>query len=133
FGGLVHLKKTGTLPALPLHADVMNSDAVAGGKVYDHNNANNGNTDGSYLLPMAFSEGSPTHPSYGAGHATVAGACVTILKAWFKESTRLVDLGVTPVQQTDDGFGQLTYLGAYLGNMPARGEVKKLVSRIGFE
>jgi hypothetical protein len=37
----------------------------------------------NYLLPMAFPEGSPTHPSYGAGHATVAGACVTILKAFF--------------------------------------------------
>jgi len=36
------------------------------------------------LLPMAFYEGSPMHPSYGAGHATVAGACVTILKAFFK-------------------------------------------------
>ncbi|MEM9137639.1 MAG: vanadium-dependent haloperoxidase [Cyanobacteria bacterium P01_F01_bin.42] len=35
------------------------------------------------LLPMAFPEGSPMHPSYGAGHATVAGACVTILKAFF--------------------------------------------------
>jgi hypothetical protein len=35
---------------------------------------------------MAFREGSPTHPAYGAGHATVAGACVTILKAWFDES-----------------------------------------------
>ncbi|MCB0628186.1 MAG: vanadium-dependent haloperoxidase [Saprospiraceae bacterium] len=35
------------------------------------------------LLPMAFCEGSPMHPSYGAGHATVAGACVTILKAFF--------------------------------------------------
>ncbi len=37
----------------------------------------------NYLLPMAFCEGSPMHPSYGAGHATVAGACVTILKAFF--------------------------------------------------
>lgn len=36
----------------------------------------------SYLLPMAFVEGSPMHPSYGAGHATVAGACVTVLKAF---------------------------------------------------
>ncbi len=35
------------------------------------------------LLPMAFQEGSPMHPAYGAGHATVAGACVTILKAFF--------------------------------------------------
>lgn len=39
--------------------------------------------NGNYLLPMAFCEGSPMHPSYGAGHATVAGACVTILKAFF--------------------------------------------------
>ncbi len=38
------------------------------------------------LLPMAFPEGSPMHPSYGAGHATVAGACVTILKAFFDTS-----------------------------------------------
>lgn len=37
----------------------------------------------NYLLPMAFCEGSPMHPAYGAGHATVAGACVTILKAFF--------------------------------------------------
>jgi len=35
------------------------------------------------LLPMAFPEGSPMHPAYGAGHATVAGGCVTMLKAFF--------------------------------------------------
>ncbi|NEP74934.1 MAG: vanadium-dependent haloperoxidase [Okeania sp. SIO2G4] len=46
--------------------------------------------EGSYLLPMAFPEGSPMHPAYGAGHATVAGACVTILKAFFDTSTVLV-------------------------------------------
>lgn len=44
------------------------------------NNAN-------YLLPMAFPEGSPMHPAYGAGHATVAGACTTILKAFFEMSS----------------------------------------------
>ena len=36
---------------------------------------------GSALLPMAFPEGSPTHPSYTAGHATVAGACLPSLEA----------------------------------------------------
>ncbi|EIE49890.1 vanadium-dependent bromoperoxidase, putative [Citreicella sp. 357] len=41
----------------------------------------------SHLLPMAFIEGSPMHPSYGAGHATVAGACVTVLKAFFEMFT----------------------------------------------
>lgn len=39
--------------------------------------------ESNYFLPMAFPEGSPMHPSYGAGHAAVAGGCVTILKAFF--------------------------------------------------
>ncbi|MEM6623814.1 MAG: vanadium-dependent haloperoxidase [Pseudomonadota bacterium] len=43
------------------------------------------------LLPMAFPEGSPMHPAYGAGHATVAGACVTILKAFFDTSAELLE------------------------------------------
>jgi hypothetical protein len=48
-----------------------------------------GAADDALLLPMAFPEGSPMHPSYGAGHATVAGACVTILKAFFDHSAEL--------------------------------------------
>lgn len=51
-------------------------------------NASTGNT--TSLLPMAFQEGSPMHPSYGAGHATVAGACTTILKAFFDTDSVLV-------------------------------------------
>ena len=42
------------------------------------------------LLPMAFPEGSPMHPAYGAGHATVAGACVTMLKAFFDTDAAFV-------------------------------------------
>ncbi len=41
---------------------------------------------GTYLLSQAYPEGSPTHPSYPAGHATIAGACVTVLKAYFDEN-----------------------------------------------
>ncbi len=51
------------------------------------------NASGTKLLPMAFQEGSPMHPAYGAGHATVAGACVTILKAYFDTGAVLVDRG----------------------------------------
>ena len=40
--------------------------------------------DSNLLLPMAFPEGSPMHPAYGAGHATVAGGCITMLKAFFE-------------------------------------------------
>lgn len=49
----------------------------------------NGPGCGTHFLPMAFPEGSPMHPAYGAGHATVAGACVTILKAFFDTSAVL--------------------------------------------
>lgn len=70
----------------------MRADIGTGGKTtilaqINHKNgplSETGNHDGkNYLLPMAFTEGSPMHPAYGAGHATVAGACVTVLKAFF--------------------------------------------------
>lgn len=32
-------------------------------------------------LPLQYPEGSPNHPAWPAGHAVVAGACVTVLKA----------------------------------------------------
>ena len=85
---------------------------------------------GNALLPMAFPEGSPTHPAYGAGHATVAGACVTILKAWFNESTRLVDIGLTPVQPTDDGLNLVPYTGADAGDLTVGGELNKIASNV---
>lgn len=62
------------------------------------------------FLPMAFSAGSPSHPSYGAGHATVAGACVTVLKAWFDESASLKEILKnvnTKKKEPDDIMGLL--------------------------
>ena len=56
----------------------------------------------THFLPMAFAEGSPMHPAYGAGHATVAGACVTILKAFFKTDS----VFVTPKGGTEPVFKQ---------------------------
>jgi hypothetical protein len=61
-------------------------DAIA-----SHNAGQNGGTE-TLFLPMAFSAGSPNHPAYGAGHATVAGACVTVLKAWFDEDEKLAEI-----------------------------------------
>src|SRR5262249_16195529 len=74
FAGRVHNHLTHAA-TYPIHADILNSGAVA--QVFTR--------FGTYLLPMAFPEGCPTHPAYGAGHATVAGACVTLLKALFDE------------------------------------------------
>lgn len=63
----------------------------AASRIMAHNKALNGGKDATLFLPMAFSAGSPSHPAYGAGHATVAGACVTVLKAWFDEDAILRD------------------------------------------
>jgi len=87
-------------------------------------------TLGNALLPMAFSEGSPTHPAYGAGHGTVAGACVTILKAWFKENIRLVDLGLTPLEPADHGLTLLPYIASDAGDLTVGSELNKIASNV---
>jgi hypothetical protein len=82
---------------------------------------------GTHLLPMAFPEGSPMHPSYGAGHATVAGACVTILKAFFEQSYKLpFAFQANPV----DNGATLEHLPALDGTLTVGGELNKLASNI---
>ena len=107
----------------PVHSEILNSFS-------DNNRLKGFMPAGSALLPMAFPEGSPTHPAYGAGHATVAGACVTILKAWFKETTRLVDIGLAPVQPTDDGLNLVPYVGPDAGDLTVGGELNKIASNV---
>jgi hypothetical protein len=89
--------------------------------VLDEIESHNG---GSFLLPMAFPEGSPTHPSYTAGHATVAGACITILKAIFDTENRPIPHPVVP---TPDGSALVPYTGPTL---TIEGELNKLASNI---
>ena len=107
----------------PVNAEILNS-------FNDSNRLKGFMPAGSALLPMAFPEGSPTHPAYGAGHATVAGACVTILKAWFKETTRLVDIGLDPLQPTDDGLSLVPYTGSDAGDLTVGGELNKIAANV---
>jgi hypothetical protein len=70
---------------------------------------------------MAYPEGSPTHPAYPAGHATLAGACNTVLKWFFKE-----DLAIpSPVVASSDGSTLNSYTGPTL---TVGGELNKLAS-----
>ncbi|HEX2688555.1 MAG TPA: hypothetical protein VHN14_18130 [Kofleriaceae bacterium] len=80
----------------------------------------------SYLLPQAFPEGAPTHPSYGAGHPTGAGACVTILKALFDDTKPIEN----PLQARADGLALVPYTGADAGTMTVGGELNKLAGNI---
>jgi hypothetical protein len=113
YGGLVHHQKTSNRYPGVLDDRLLNSEAVE--RVHDKY--------GTYLMPIAFPEGSPTHPSYTAGHASVAGACVTILKALFDENHVIEN----PVVPTPDGLALEPYHGPTL---TVRGELNKLASNV---
>ncbi|CDF34418.1 vanadium-dependent bromoperoxidase, vBPO [Chondrus crispus] len=85
-----------------------------------------GDTLETMLLPMAFPEGSPMHPSYGAGHATVAGACVTVLKAFFQHDTEL-DFCFVP---SDDGSRLVDASHNMNKKLTVEGELNKVCSNI---
>ena len=78
----------------------------------------------SYLLPMAYPEGSPTHPAYPAGHAVIAGACTTVLKAFFDENVIIRE----PVIPTHDGQSLIPYQG--YEELTVGGEINKLGANI---
>ena len=117
YGGLVHYTKTAAA-SYPVHSDVLNSQALAG--IFAKNN-------GTYFLPVAFPEGSPTHPSYGSGHATVAGACVTMLKAFFNTDNVVFP---SPVVPSPDGLSLSSYTNPDAGQITLTGELNKLASNI---
>ena len=132
FGGLVHMTRTGQA-AYPLHGDILNSQAL--GRVFTNN--------GTYFLPQAFPEGCPQHPSYAQGHASMAGACATVLKAAFDGSFLYAELpdsmsltgpapvGTSIVTASEDGLSLIPYTGTDAGQMTVGGEINKLASNIG--
>jgi hypothetical protein len=117
FGGAIHFKLAHGQP-YPIHPDVLNSTALA--NVFSQ--------FGTYFLPQAFREGCPLHPSYGAGHATVAGACVTILKALFDEHYVIPN----PIVPTTDGLALVPYTGPDAGSLTVGGELTKLAANVAF-
>jgi len=112
FGGRIEAHASGQR-RYDLHTDVIQCDGVA--RV--------GSRYGTRLLPVAFPEGCPTHPSYPSAHACNAGACATILKAFFDTDYVLPH----PVEAVADGSALEPWRGAALtlGN-----EIDKLASNI---
>lgn len=65
------------------------------------------------------------HPAYGAGHATVAGACVTILKAFFDSGYVLPRPYVYPVPG-----GTHLEIAKHTPDLTVEGELNKLAANI---
>ncbi|HZB29356.1 MAG TPA: vanadium-dependent haloperoxidase [Streptosporangiaceae bacterium] len=120
FAGRVHNTKAGEV-AYPIHPRLLESPVLDAVWEYNElvNRRRGTGRKGSYLLPILFPTGSPNHPSFPAGHAISAGACVTILKAWFDEDAVIPN----PVQPNADGTALEPYEGAPL---TVGGELNKL-------
>ncbi len=100
--------------------------ALTTGGLAPYYGGQSGDAFNSYLLPQAFPEGAPTHPAYGAGHATGSGACATVLKAFFNESTPIEN----PLVPNADGTALVAYTGGDAGQMTVGGELNKLAGNI---
>jgi len=74
YGGRVAMQMAGKAK-YPLHVDLLNSTALELTRARQK----------SGFLSQTYPEGAPLHPSYPAGHAVIAGACATVLKAFFAE------------------------------------------------
>ncbi len=111
FGGRVQFN--GSTNKYGLHADLRNSDALARIRA----------RTGTALLPMAYAEGCPIHPAYPSGHATIAGACTTVLKAFFRGDATVAN----PVQPIADGSALTAYTA---GPLTVTGELNKLAANI---
>jgi hypothetical protein len=120
--GLVHFTKTGQ-KSYPLDPTLLNSQAAAA--VFAKN--------GNWLLPQSYPEGCPLHPSYPSGHATAAGAAVTVLKWFFDDSAIISKLPSKPtiLATTDDGSTPVAYLGGDADKLTVGGELNKLASNVG--
>ena len=130
YGALVQARKTNAVPfpqaAGALHPNVLNSAALPLTLA----------AYGSYLLPQAFPEGSPTHPCYPTGHGTVGGACCTILKFFFNGSQKIRPLLLAAsrdvVEPNAAGTALVTYAGADRDNLDINGELNKLCYNVSF-
>lgn len=124
FGGLVDNRLQSRANYM-LHADLLNSPVLPLIQAYNQhlNQVRFGSNEASFLLPLELPGGSPNHPSAPAGHAVTAGACVTILKAWFREDGPINN----PVQPNRDGTALVPYTGPPL---TIGGELNKLAHNL---
>ena len=107
-----------------LHRDLLNSAGLA----------RSFSQYGTYLLPLAFPEGAPTHPCYPTGHGTVGGACLAAIKFFFDCNQPIRPLlqavGRDVYVPSDDGLTLVPYTGSDRDQLTINGELSKLASNV---
>lgn len=130
-GGWMYQRRTNPAAVADRLGELANMESALNGKSGIGARLDAANGTDNWLLPMAFAEGSPTHPSYGAGHATVAGACVTILKAWFDHGWTLSHSGAPIAFEPDPTGSTLVDVSGSLNQpLTVEGELNKVAANI---
>ncbi|MFB6167398.1 MAG: vanadium-dependent haloperoxidase [Haloferacaceae archaeon] len=125
FGGRVYHVVTGSridgqsaADRYPIHGQLLNSTALS--------STQNDSELKTSLLPQAYPDGSPTHPSFPGGHAVTAGSNATILKAYFDEGA-VIENPVKP-----DPSDPTTLVPTGGPTLTVGGEINKLAANISY-
>ncbi len=136
----LELFRRGTLggsPDNPLNNDLFNQlfgegaavwrQTVVLDRILEYNKQQNQNfhrtdPEGTWLLPIAFPEGSPTHPAYPGGHSAFIAAAATTAKALFQDGPF-----PHPVIPINEGTELTRYTGPEL---TIHGELNKLIANV---
>ncbi|MGA9773532.1 MAG: vanadium-dependent haloperoxidase [Blastocatellia bacterium] len=124
FAALIHKRKNGGSANVygPINQQLLNNPTVGKllNRIRQENEGRGGPDASTYLLSQVFPEASPAHPSWPSGHATVAGACVTVIKAIFDDQLPLLQqIDGSPPFTDEDGVP-----------LTVGGELDKLASNI---
>src|SRR5215475_6464412 len=130
YGALVQARKTGSNP-MPQAAAALHNDVLISGVLPIINSKY-----GTYLLPQAFPEGSPTHPCYPTGHGAVGGACITALKFFVDGRQKIRPLLIAAERDvyvpSADGLSLEIYRGPDGNILDINGELNKLAYNVSF-
>jgi membrane-associated phospholipid phosphatase len=123
------LTTTGATATAQLLSKVREYNARQGGDItawgYSQSIAVNPTDATKLFLSQMYPEGSPAHPAWPSGHATIAGACVTVLKAIYDDHEPIRD----PFSKTIPPQALLAPNGDPLRVGP---ELDKLASNVAF-
>lgn len=145
FAGLVHVAKTTGTNRFNLHSSlftphngidvlalILKRNQEQSSPVIDPSQSLTFEQASTYLLAQMFPAGCPIHPSYPSGHATIAGACITVIKALFEDITKFASVIVPVKPDLSNPTRLVPLVGEGENEMTIASELDKLASNIAF-